>query len=153
MYPLDTYDHAILALLQSNGRITMTELSKQVHLTSPAVTERVKKLEEAGVIAGYGTHINLRKYGYSFEAFVQITVDSHAQLDAWADAHSEVLEIHATTGNHCALLRIALTSPEHLQKLLTELGALGNTSTAMVLSSRHEHRARLHGDKVGSSAH
>jgi Lrp/AsnC family transcriptional regulator, leucine-responsive regulatory protein len=148
MYPLDTYDHAILALLQSNGRITMTELSKRVHLTSPAVTERVKKLEEAGVIVGYGTHINLRKYGYSFEAFVQITVESHAQLDAWSDTHPEVLEIHATTGNHCALLRIALTSPEHLQKLLTELGTLGATSTAMVLSSRHQRRMRLHGGRV-----
>jgi Lrp/AsnC family transcriptional regulator, leucine-responsive regulatory protein len=136
-----------LALLQSNGRITMTELSKQVHLTSPAVTERVKKLEEAGVITGFGAHLNLRKFGYSFEAFVQVTVASHAQLDTWADAHPEVLEIHATTGNHCALLRVALTSPEHLQKLLTELGALGTTSTAIILSSRHQHRARLGGDK------
>ncbi len=153
MYQLDAYDHAILALLQVNGRMTMTELSRQVHLTSPAVSERVKKLEDAGVIVGYGARINLRKYGYSFEVFVQITVESHTQLDAWADARPEVLEIHATTGNHCALLRLALTSPEHLQRLLTELGKLGNTSTAMVLSSRHEFRPRLDGDKVCPLAH
>jgi Lrp/AsnC family transcriptional regulator, leucine-responsive regulatory protein len=141
----DHYDRAILALLQANARTSLTELSKQIHLTAPAVTERVRKLEEAGVISGYRAQINLRKFGYSFEVFVQVTVDSHAALDAWADAHPEVLEISATTGNHCALLRIALTEPEHLQKLLAELGEIGKSSTSMVLSSRHFDRARVDG--------
>lgn len=146
MFELDAYDEKILALLQANARLTFTEIGRQVHLTSPAVAERIKRLEEAGVITGYGARVNLRKIGYSFEAFVQITVDSHAALDAWAAAHDELLALHATTGTHCAVLRLALTSPEHLQALAS-LGEIGKTSTAMVLSSQFEDRARVIGSQ------
>jgi Lrp/AsnC family transcriptional regulator, leucine-responsive regulatory protein len=148
MFELDAYDEKILALLQANARLTFTEIGRQVHLTSPAVAERIKQLEEAGVITGYGARINLRKIGYSFEAIVQITVDSHAALDAWATAHDELLALHATTGAHCAVLRLALTSPEHLQALLASLGEIGKTSTAMVLSSQFEDRARVVGCRL-----
>ncbi len=148
MFELDAQDHKILSLLQGNARASFTEIGRKVHLTSPAVAERIKRLEEAGIILGYGARINLRKIGYSFEAFVQITVDSHAALDAWADAHAELLALHATTGNHCAVLRLALTSPEHLQQLLASLGEIGKTSTAMVLSTQFEDRARVSGLKL-----
>lgn len=148
MFELDAYDEKILALLQVNARLTFTEIGRQVHLTSPAVAERIKQLEEAGVITGYGARINLRKIGYSFEAIVQITVDSHAALDSWAAARDELLALHATTGAHCAVLRLALTSPEHLQALLASLGEIGKTSTAMVLSSQFEDRARVFGSQL-----
>ncbi|MBU2428791.1 MAG: AsnC family transcriptional regulator, partial [Gammaproteobacteria bacterium] len=139
-FELDNYDRKIIALLQSNARISYTEIGRQVHLTAPAVTERVRRLEEAGVITGYQTRVNLRALGYSFEAFINIVVDSHAALDAWAAAHPEVLALHATTGNHCALMHIGVTSPEHLQDVLMSLGKLGKTSTSMVLSSQFENR-------------
>lgn len=144
----DNYDLAIVEQLQLNARVSFAELGRRVHLTSPAVAERVKKLEEAGIITGYSARINLRKLGYSFEALVQISVKSHAVLNAWTDAHPEVLSAHATTGNHCAMLRIALKSPEHLQMLLGELGTIGTTSTAMVLSSSYEDRVRQHGERI-----
>jgi Lrp/AsnC family leucine-responsive transcriptional regulator len=144
----DNYDLAILEQLQLNARVSFAELGRRVHLTSPAVAERVKKLEDADVITGYAARINLRKLGYAFEVLVQISVESHAVLNAWTDAHAEVLSSHATTGNHCAMLRIALKSPEHLQGLLGELGAIGKTSTAMVLSSNYEDRVRKHGDRI-----
>jgi Lrp/AsnC family transcriptional regulator, leucine-responsive regulatory protein len=148
MFELDAQDQKILALIQRNARASFTEIGRKVHLTSPAVAERIKRLEEAGVILGYGARINLRKIGYSFEAFVQITVDSHAALNTWADAHDELLALHATTGNHCAVLRLALTSPEHLQQLLASLGEIGKTSTAMVLSTQFEDRVRVSGVKL-----
>ena len=145
---LDSADRQILALLQQDARLPFTEIGRRVHLTSPAVAERVRRLEETGVIQGYTPRLNLRALGYSFEAFVQVVVQSDAALLAWAAAHPEVLAVHATTGEHCALLRLALTSPEHLQSLLGSLGGIGKTHTAVVLSSSFEDRARLAGDEV-----
>lgn len=104
---LDSYDRKILALLQENARISLTEIGRRIHLTSPAISERVKRLEEARVIEGYAARVNLRALGYSFEAFIQVVVESHEALDAWTCQRSEVLAVHATTGTHCALLRPA----------------------------------------------
>lgn len=150
-FELDAYDRKIIALLQDDARLTYTEIGRRIHLTSPAVTERVRRLEQAQVLNGYAARVNLRALGYSFEAFVNITVDSHAALDAWAAAHPEVLALHATTGNHCALLRLGVTAPEHLQELLKSLGEIGKTSTSIVLSSQFEDRPRLSGDQLGAA--
>jgi Lrp/AsnC family leucine-responsive transcriptional regulator len=147
-FELDAYDRKILALLQENARLGFSEIGRRIHLTSPAVGERVRRLEEAGVIEGYGVRLNLRKLGYSFEAYINITVDSHDALDAWAAAHPEVLELHATTGAHCALIRVGLTAPEHLQACLTSLALIGKTTTSVVLTSQLESRARLPGDQL-----
>ncbi|MBV1775165.1 Lrp/AsnC family transcriptional regulator [Burkholderiaceae bacterium DAT-1] len=138
----------MIALLQEDARISLSEIGRRIHLTSPAVGERVRRLEEAGVIKGYGAHINLRALGYSFEALINVTVQSHDELDAWASRHPEVLAAHATTGNHCAQLRVALTSPEHLQAVLKSLGQLGTTSTAVILSTQFEHRPRVCADLI-----
>jgi len=147
-FDLDAYDRKILALLQQDARLSYSEIGRRIHLTSPAVAERMRKLEEAGVIEGYAARVNLRALGYSFEAFVNITVDSHDALDAWAAAHPEVLALHATTGNHCALLRLALPHPEHLEGLLKSLSKIGRTATSMVLSTRCEERARVAADQI-----
>jgi Lrp/AsnC family transcriptional regulator, leucine-responsive regulatory protein len=145
---LDTYDRKILSLLQENSRLSYSEIGRRIHLTAPAVTERVKRLEETGVIGKFSLQLNLRALGYSFEAFINITVESHDALDAWATARPEVLALHATTGNHCALIRLALKSPEHLQACLKSLGQVGKTSTSMVLSSQWEDRNRLPADQI-----
>ncbi len=145
---LDAYDRKIIALLQSDGRLSFSEIGRRIHLTSPAVADRVRRLEEAKVIEGFGARVNLRALGYCFEAFINITVDSHAALDAWAASHAEVLALHATTGSHCALLRVALTAPEHLQSLLQSLAQIGKTTTSIVLSSQFEDRPRLPGDQL-----
>ncbi|MBC3863916.1 Lrp/AsnC family transcriptional regulator [Undibacterium jejuense] len=147
-FELDSYDRKIIALLQENARLSWSEIGRQIHLTSPAVAERVKRLEEAGVIMGFTTRINLRALGYSFEAMIQVTVESHDALDRWAAAHPEVLAVHATTGNHCAILRLAVSAPEHLQSLLKSLGDIGKTSTSVILSSQCEERPRLPADQL-----
>ncbi|MFZ6687809.1 Lrp/AsnC family transcriptional regulator [Undibacterium sp. SXout11W] len=147
-FELDSYDRKIIALLQENARLSWSEIGRQIHLTSPAVAERVKRLEEAGVIMGFTTRINLRALGYSFEAMIQVTVDSHDELDRWAAAHPEVLAVHATTGSHCAILRLAVSAPEHLQRLLKSLGDIGKTSTSVILSSQCEERPRLPADQL-----
>jgi Lrp/AsnC family leucine-responsive transcriptional regulator len=147
-FELDAHDRKILALLQSEGRLSFSEIGRRIHLTSPAVAERVRRLEEAKVIEGFGARVNLRALGYSFEAFINITVDSHPALDAWAAAHPEVLALHATTGSHCALIRLAVTAPEHLQALIQSLAHIGKTTTSIVLSSQFEDRPRLPGKQL-----
>lgn len=148
MFALDAYDRKMIALLQHDARMSYSELGRQVHLSGPAIAERMRRLEEAGVIEGYGARVNLRALGYGFETFVNITVDSHEALDRWAAAHPEVLALHATTGNHCALLRLALRDPSHLEALLKSLATIGKTATAMVLSSQCESRSRLPADQL-----
>lgn len=148
-FELDAYDRKIVALLQQDGRMPYAEIGRQVHLSSPAIAERIRRLEEEGVLQGFSARVNLRALGYGFETFINITVDSHDALDRWAEAHPEVLELHATTGNHCALLRIALRDPAHLEGLLKSLGAIGKTATSMILSSQFEARPRLPADQIG----
>ncbi len=70
---MDNYDLNILRVLQANARITIRELSKQIHLSQPACSERVKKLEASGIIKGYNTQINWEKLGYPIAAIVRIT--------------------------------------------------------------------------------
>ncbi|MES2016375.1 MAG: Lrp/AsnC family transcriptional regulator [Pseudomonadota bacterium] len=151
-FELDAYDRKILALLQGDGRLGYSEIGRRIHLTSPAVAERIRRLQEANVIEGFGARVNLRALGYSFEAFINVIVDSHAALDAWAASHPEVLALHATTGNHCALLRIGATSPEHLQALLQSLATIGKTTTSIVLASHYEDRVRVPGDQLMNGA-
>lgn len=147
-FVLDAYDRKIVALLQSNARLSISEIGRRIHLTSPAVAVRVRRMEEAQVITGFTVRVNLRALGYIFEAFINITVESHDALDAWADAHPEVLALHITTGSHCALLRVAVTAPEHLQSLISSLAPIGKTTTSIVLSTQFEERPRVQGDQL-----
>lgn len=147
-FELDACDRKILALLQENARMSMSEIGRRIHLPSPAVGERVKRLEEAGIIEGFSVRLNLRALGYSFEAFINVTVDSHEALEAWAHKQPEVLALHATTGNHCALLRVAVREPEHLQALISSLGKIGRTTTSIVLSTHFEDRPRIVASRI-----
>src|SRR6476646_6621846 len=71
-YPLDAHDTRILEELQADARLTMSELGRRVHLSQPAVTERVRKLETAGVITGYQARVNLSALGYGIRAIVRV---------------------------------------------------------------------------------
>ncbi|WP_395008098.1 Lrp/AsnC family transcriptional regulator [Undibacterium sp.] len=139
-FEIDSYDRKILSLLQSDARLSFSEIGRRIHLTSPAVAERVRRLEEAQVIQGFTARVNLRALGYSFEALINITVESHEALNQWADLHSEVLALYATTGEQCALIHVAVIAPEHLQSIILSLGKIGKTQTSIVLSSQFHQR-------------
>jgi Lrp/AsnC family leucine-responsive transcriptional regulator len=82
MIYLDDADIRILKLLQAEGRIAVVDLAERVNLSATACHKRIAKLEEAGVIAGYGAHISLRAIGYKVEAFVAVTIDRQAKVAA-----------------------------------------------------------------------
>lgn len=141
---LDEIDRRILALLQENGRITNTALAEAVGLTPTPMLQRVKKLEQSGVITGYRAVVDPVKVGRPVLAFVEVTLKSHGLpvhkklLDLVADLE-EVLECHHIAGEEDFLLKVAvgdIADLEHflLQRLSTS-GVIGRVKTTFVLSS------------------
>ena len=141
---IDAIDIQILQTLQARGRTKRNELAEQVKLSIPAVSERLRKLEERGVIRGYHAVVDARKVGYGLTAFIFIASDSpvhYAKIIERAAAHREILECHAVTGDGSHLLKVKTHSTETLEKLLAQIQSwpgVTNTRTHVVLSSPKE---------------
>ncbi|MBB4908357.1 Lrp/AsnC family transcriptional regulator [Actinophytocola algeriensis] len=131
---LDTTDWAILAELQQDGRVALTELGRRVNLSASATTERVKRLENIGVITGYRATVDLEKAGFGVLALVRLKYpgNQHQPLHKLLADRTEILECLRTTGEDCYTLKIAATSMQHLEQLSYELTALGTTTTNIV---------------------
>lgn len=130
---LDAVDWRILQALQQDARVSMTALAKKVHLSAPSVTERVRRLEERGVITGYRAQVNPLAVGYGITALIRINAQ-HADPTAKTVAGMpEVLECQTITGRECMELRVVVRDVAHLDRLLIALKEFGETSTAIVL--------------------
>jgi Lrp/AsnC family leucine-responsive transcriptional regulator len=141
---LDSTDWRLLHELQDNARLTYTELGRRVGLTQPAVAERVRRLEEAGVITGYHAVLDPRALGRPLLAFVRVNLaraDRSAALGACVRDWSEVLECHRITGEDCYIMKVALTSVEHLEAFINRVTQYGQPVTSLVLSSPASRRA------------
>jgi len=134
---LDDIGWSILGELQQNARIPFAELGRIVGLSTPAVTERVHKMEEAGIIVGYRAQIDAAKVGLPILAFVNVKVGGEklAQFMQLAATHPEVLECHRVTGAESFLLKVAVADVSHLERLLDALMPYVATTTSMVLST------------------
>jgi len=134
---LDDIDTTLLTTLQSDGRATVAQLSRQVHMSSSAVTERLRRLEEIGVISGYRAEIDATKLGYDILAFMRLRYPSsnYAPLHRWLDSTPEVLEAHHVTGEDCFILKIVARSMRHLEQINGRIGALGTVTTNIAYSS------------------
>lgn len=146
----DDIDLKILEILQNNGRTRRTELAEAVGLSVPAASERLRKLEEQGVIRGYHAHLDPAKLGVDITAFVLVSVDSSRHYQSFLDHAAgldEILEVHAVTGEGTHLLKIRTANTRTLEKLLSRIQAwpgVVHTTTSMVLSSPKEsYRLRL----------
>jgi Lrp/AsnC family transcriptional regulator, leucine-responsive regulatory protein len=136
--PLDPLDHKILREVQADARLSMRELGRRVGLSAPAVTERVKRLEETGVILGYGARLAPRLLGRSIIAFVGVQGSGKRdpELVRWAGTNSGVLECHSVTGDNSCILKVAVPDVRALEHLLGELIEMGFTcDTSIVLST------------------
>lgn len=139
---LDSIDWQILAELQSDGRLSYNQLGKRVNLSPPAVAERVRRLEESGVIAGYRAEVDAARAGQPLSAFVQMRCTTGRCLlkTTRAEDFPEVLEIHKLSGNSCSMLRVRVESMRHLEGLFERLGEHGEMNTHVVLSTEFEGR-------------
>ena len=133
----DVIDRKILYELQVDARISYAELGRRVGLTTPAVIERVRKLEDAGVITGYRVEIDTAKIGLPITAFVRMSIVGvdYGRIIEVAQNSNEVLECHRGTGGDSFIMKVAVASVEHLQEIIDKLTPYGITTTAIVLSS------------------
>ena len=134
---LDEIDRNVLKELQQDARVSYAELGRRVGLTTPAVIERVRKLEDAGVIVGYRAEIDPAKVGLPITAFVRMSITGvdYSHIIEVAEQSNEVLECHRGTGGDSFIMKVAVSSVEHLQQIIDKLTPYGITTTAIVLSS------------------
>ena len=141
---LDDIDVTILEILQKEGRTRRNELAELVGLSLPAASERLRKLEEAGIITGYHAKLDYKLLGKDITAFVLVTMDSSKHFAAFVDhvnATDDILECHGITGEGTHLLKVRAENTESLEKLLAKVQSwLGvtKTATSMVLSTSKE---------------
>lgn len=134
---LDKKDWLILAALQRDARQSLAALGKRIGLSQPAMSERVRKLEEAGVIQGYSARVDLRKLGVGLQALIRIHTDHRgiAPYLALFERMPEVLEADRVTGEDCFIVRCAIAAPADLERVVDALAAHGAVTTSLVLSS------------------
>jgi Lrp/AsnC family leucine-responsive transcriptional regulator len=141
---LDQIDLKILSILQNSGRTHLADIAKEVDLSSPAVMERVKKLEARGVIKGYRAVLDAKKVGKDITAFVGISVSHQRYIAAFASYVSgqpDVLECHHVTGEESFIVKVKTANTESLEKLLGEIRSVEGvtrTVTKVVLSTVKE---------------
>ena len=135
---LDAHDARILEELQRDARITMAELGRRVHLSQPAVTERVRKLELNGVIRGYRAMVDPQRLGYGIRALVRVGRAEYARVVKLIEQTPEVVNAWNVTGEDSWILEIAVIDVEHLDAVVTKFCILTETSTAIVLNAPRE---------------
>lgn len=140
---LDSYDTRILAELQADARLTMAELGRRVHLSQPAVSERVRKLEAAGVITGYRASVNLAALGYGIRAIIRVGRADYARVVRLIQETPEVVDAYNVTGEDSWILQIAVIDVAHLDAVVTRFCLLTETSTSIVLNVPREHHPVL----------
>ncbi len=137
MDPLDDVDWRILELLQEDGRLSFSELGRRVSLSGSAVTERVRRLEERGVITGYAASVDTTKLGMPIEALVRARVRSldTPRFRSAVLPLAQVVAADHVTGEECWVLRVLCRDTAELEELLEKVQRYGETSTSLVLSS------------------
>jgi Lrp/AsnC family leucine-responsive transcriptional regulator len=143
-HKVDAIDVELLTVLQQNGRTKRSELAERVDLSIPSVSDRLKKLEEMGILRGYLAQLEPRAVGLEVAAFIVVASESSKYFDGIVEAatnHPSVLECHSVTGDGSHLLKVRTQNTASLEKLLSEIQrwpGVTNTRTNIVLSTQKE---------------
>ena len=133
----DNKNLALLRLLEKNPRAPISQLARRVGMSDPAVKERLLRLKESGILAGYRLELNPKELGYQVTAFVRVrSITGHLnQIAELAQTIPEITECHRVTGEDCFILKLFLKEISNLDRVLDKFLAHGQTTTAIVQSS------------------
>lgn len=132
---IDSYDKKILALLQADARLTMAELGRQVNLSQPAVTERVRKLEAAQIITGYHAQVSAEALGFGIRALLRVGRCDFARMKKLIEKTPEIRRAHNITGEDSWSIEITVRDVAHLDAVISKFCELNETATAIVLKT------------------
>lgn len=133
----DPTDIAMLEILQDEGRISVSELGRRVGLSQPATSERLKRLEERGIVSGYKAVIEPASLGLGMMAIIRLRT-THEHIKTCLKQFSEmpqVIEILRLTGDDCFHLKVIVPSPTELESIVDAVARYGSVTTAIVLRS------------------
>ncbi len=141
-YLMDAFGRSLLKELQDNARLSTAELARRVGLSPTATAERMKQMEEQGILRSYTVEIDPEALGLEVLAFIRLTCDGqhYFRLMEFVQTLEEVRECHHLTGGDAFLLKVTTTSMANLEALIEALLPFGNPVTSVVLSSPIEHR-------------
>jgi len=134
---LDETGWQLLKELQLNARLSYSELGQRVGLTSPAVAERMRKMEEAGIINGYHAEVNLARVGLPVTAIIRVGPMEGRSCRIVGNAVSqipEVMECYRVTGNDAVVVKVVAASVDHLERIIDQIADYGPPSTSITLS-------------------
>ncbi|MDD5794013.1 Lrp/AsnC family transcriptional regulator [Clostridium sp. HCP1S3_B4] len=139
---MDKIDLKLIKLLQENARYPLKHLAEQVYLSTPAVSSRIEKLEQAGVIQGYSVKVNKLKLGFNITAFINLEVDPKEKSVFYPFINNcpNVLECNCVTGKYSMLLKVTFHTTMELDSFIGKLQKFGNTETQIVFSTAVENR-------------
>jgi Lrp/AsnC family leucine-responsive transcriptional regulator len=134
---LDGINARLIAELRDEPRLSMSELARRVGMSSPAVTERVRRLEEAGVIAGYRIELDPAALGLPLAAYVRVRPNAGQLVNVAELARQipEVVECHRITGEDCFIVKVYIPAMDQLDRLLDRFLFYGTTTTSIIQSS------------------
>jgi Lrp/AsnC family leucine-responsive transcriptional regulator len=135
--PVDRTDWHLLEHLQKDGRASYADLARVVAMSPSAVAERVRRLEESGVIAGYRATVDPERVGLTVMAFVRLRypTGNYRPFHALLDSTPAIVEAHHVTGEDCFVLKVVARSMRHLEEVTGRIAGLGSVTTSVVYSS------------------
>ncbi|GAF14976.1 transcriptional regulator, AsnC family [Bacillus sp. JCM 19046] len=142
---MDKMDCDILELLQKNARMTISELSKELSLSRPSMSERLLRLQEKGVIEGFTTRVSLKHIGKDILLLIQVSgvKVSLQDFEAMVKQEKEIIECHRVTGEVSYFIKAAVSDVNSMRKLIDRLIPFGTINTSTVLNSPVPHRIIL----------
>ena len=131
----DSTDHEILTIMQAEGRLGVTEIGRRINLSQPAVSARIKRLEQASVITGYRAVVDPARLGLSIHAVIRLRT-THAHISACLDRFAqlpEVINVYRLTGEDCFLIDVYAAHAERLETIVDSIARFGPVTTSLVL--------------------
>ncbi len=140
---IDAVGWALLRLLQDNARQPLRQLGEIVGLTAPAVAERMRRLEDAGIVTGFHAALDLPRLGLPIMAYIHLTsnVQQAIRFREMVGSLTEIIECHTLTGVETFLLKVAVPDVPHLERMLWKLKDYGEVRTSLVLSTQVKRRS------------